>query len=151
MQPAGMVHALEQIRRLLAPAGVMVNILPAPEGDFIEVHHHGEVLFSEPKRPSLSENVLAAEAAVKQVLARGLFVIDRQDEFEFRTIGTSVPEIRAYWEEQSAFHAEPKEKERLEREGYLYAQVERLLGELAAGAQIVFRERVRITRLSPLK
>jgi hypothetical protein len=151
MEHEGMVHALEQIRRLLKLDGVMVNILPAPEGDFIEVHHDGRVLFSEPKRAALSENVLRAEAAIEQVLDRGLFVIDQQDEFEFRTVSSSVSEIRAYWEEQSAFHEEPKEKEVLAREGYLYAQVDEILDDLGVGAEIVFRERVRIARLSPLK
>ena len=146
-----MVHALEQIRRLLKSDGVLVDILPAAEGEFIEVHHAGKVLFSESKRLAPSENVLRAEAAVEQVLDRGLFEIDREDEFVFRTVGTSVPEIRAYWEEQCAFHEEPKEKERLAREQNLYAQVERILDKLAGGAEIVFRERVRIARLSPLK
>lgn len=151
MQHEGMVHALQEIRRLLKLDGVLVNILPAPEGEFIELHHAGRVLFSQPKRASLSENVLAAEAAVQQVLNRGLFVMDRQDEFEFRTYGSSVPEVRAYWDAQSAFNEVPKEKERLAREESIYAQVERLLDELGSGAQIVFRERVRMARLSPLQ
>jgi len=102
MAHEGMVHALEEIRHLLKLDGVLVNILPHPEGYFIEVHHNGRVLFSERKRETLSEAVLRAEAAIKQVLARGLFVIDQKGEFEFRTYGSSVSELRAYWEEQNA-------------------------------------------------
>lgn len=146
-----MVHALEETRRLLKFEGVMVNILPVAEGPFIEAHHDGKVLFSERKRETPSENVLRAEAAVQQVLDRGLFVMDREEAFEFRTYGASVSEFRAYWEEQSAYEEAPKAEELLAREAYLYAQVEQILDELGEGAQVVFRERVRIARLSALK
>ena len=151
MAHEGMVHALEETRRLLKLNGVMVNILPVPEGYFIEVHHDGRILFAERKRETLSEDVLRAEAAIKQVLDRGLFVIDQKDEFDFRTYGSSVSEVRAYWEEQNAYEEEPKAKDILAREEYLYAQVEEILDELGEGAEVVIRERVRIARLNPVK
>ena len=145
-----MVHALEETRRLLKLDGVMVNILPVPEGYFIEVHHDGRILFAERKRETLSEDVLRAEAAIKQVLDRGLFVIDQKDEFDFLIYGSSVSEVRAYWEEQNAYEEEPKTKDILAREEYLYAQVEEILDEIGEGAEVVIRERVRIARLSPV-
>jgi hypothetical protein len=151
MDHEGMVHTLEETRRLLKLDGVLVNILPHPEGYFIEVHHEGRVLFSERKRETLSEAVLRAEAAINRVLDRGLFVIDQKDEFDFLTYGSSVSEIRAYWEEQNAYEEEPKAEDILTREEYLYAQVEEILDELGEGAEVVFRERVRIARLSPVK
>ena len=146
-----MVHALEETRRLLKLDGVLVNILPVPEGYFIEVHHDGRILFAERKRETLSEDILRAEAAIKRVLDRGLFVIDQKDEFDFRTYGSSVSEVRAYWEEQNAYEEEPKAKAVLAREEYLYAQVEEILDELGEGAEVVIRERVRIARLSQVK
>ncbi len=146
-----MVHALEETRRLLKPDGVMINILPVPEGYFIKVHHDGRILFAERKRETFSEDVLRAEAAIKQVLDRGLYVIDQKDEFDFRTYGSSVPEVRAYWEEQNAYEQEPKAEDVLAREEYLYAQVEEILDELGEGAEVVIRERVHIARLSPVK
>jgi hypothetical protein len=151
MDHEGMVHALEETRRLLKLDGVMVNILPVPEGYFIEVHHDGRIFFAERKRENLSEDVLQAEAAIKQVLDRGLFIIDQKDEFDFRTYGSSVLELRAYWEEQNAFEAEPKTKDILAREEYLYTQVEEILEELGEGAEVAIHERVRIARLSPVK
>ena len=146
-----MVHALEETRRLIKRGGVMVNILPVAEGYFIEVHQDGRTLFSERKRDTPSENVLRAEAAIKQVLDRGLFVIEQKEEADFRTYGSSLPEVRVYWEEQNAYDEEPKAKELLAREESLYAQVEQMLDELGGGVEIVFRERVRLPRLSPLK
>jgi hypothetical protein len=151
MAQEGMVHALEETRRLLKLEGAMVNILPVAEGPFIEAHHDGRILFSECKREIPSENVLRAEAAIQQVLDRGLFVTDQEDAFEFRTYGSSVSEFRAYWEEQSAYEEEPQAEELLAREAYLYAQIEQILDELREGAQVVFRERARIARLNPVK
>ena len=147
----GMVHALEETRRLLKLDGVLVNILPHPEGYFIEVHHDGRILFAERKRETLSEAVLRAETAIKQVLDRGLFVTDQKDEFDFITYGSSVSEVRAYWEEQNAYEEEPKAKDLVAREEYIYAQVEEILDELGEGAEVVIHERVRIARLSPVK
>jgi hypothetical protein len=151
MDHEGMVHALEETQRLLKLDGVMVNILPDPESFFLEVHHDGKILFAEQKRETLCDDVLRAETAIKQVLDRGLFVIDQEDEFDFRTFGSSVSEVRAYWEEQNAYEEEPKTKDSLAREEYLYAQAEEILDELGKGAEVVIRERVRIARLSPVK
>ena len=151
MDHEGMVHALEETRRLLKPSGVMINILPIPEGYFIEVHHDGRILFSERKRETLSEDVLRAEAAITQVLDRGLFVLEQKDEFDLRTYGSSVAEVRAYWEEQNAYEEEPKEEDILAREEYLYAQVEQILDELGEGAEVAIRDRARIARLRPVK
>jgi hypothetical protein len=150
MEHEGMVHALEETRRLLKRDGVLVNILPDAEGEFIEVHQEGRVLFSEHKREAPSENVLKAEAAIQEVLERGLLVMEQEEAFEFRTYGSSVAEMRAYWKEQNA-HGEPRAKEVHEREESLYAQVEEILDEGGEGAEIVFREWVRIARLRPVK
>jgi hypothetical protein len=129
----------------------MVNILPVPEGYFIEVHHDGRVLFAERKRDTCSEDILRAEAAIKQVLDWGLFVIDKEAEFDFRTYGSSVAEVRAYWEEQNAYEEEPKAEDMLAREEYLYAQVDQILDERGEGAEVAIYERIRIARLSPVK
>jgi len=146
-----MVHALEEIWRLIKLDGGMVNILPVPEGYSIEVHHDGRIFFAKRKRDTLSEDVLRAEDAIKQVLDRGLFIMDQKDEFDFRTYGSSVSEVRAYWEEQNAYEKEPKAEDMLAREETLYAQVEEILDELGEGAEVAIHERVRIARLSPVK
>lgn len=151
MAHEGMVHALEETRRLLKPEGVLVNIVPVPEGYFIEAQLEGKTHFSEPKRYTLSEDVLQADAAVEQVLERGLFLMDETDEFEFLTYSSSVPEMRAYWAEQSTFEDEPPVDEGPTREDSLYAQVEEILDDLGDGAEVVIRERVRIARLLPAK
>lgn len=151
MHHEGMVHTLEETRRLLKPGGVLINILPVPEGYFIEVHHGGRIHFAERKRETLSEDVLRAQAAVKQVFDRGLFVIDQEIEFEFRTYGASVSEVRTYWEEQNAYEKEPRAEDILAREDTLYTQAGEILDELGEGAQVVIFERVRMARLNAVK
>lgn len=146
-----MVHALQETWRLLKPDGVLVNILPVPEGYFIEVQYDGEIPFSERKRETLSEDVLRAETAINQVLDQGLFKKDKEDEFEFLTYSSSVSEVRGYWEEQNAYEVEAKAEDALAREEYIYAQAEEIMRELGAGAEIVIRERVQIALLRPLK
>jgi hypothetical protein len=150
MEHAGMVHALEETRRLLKLDGALVNILPGAEGISIEVHHEEKIPFAERKRDTPSEDVLRAEAAIKQVLDRRLFVTERTIEFDFVTYGSAVPELRAYWEEQNAYEREPKPKDILAREELLYAQAQEILDALGTGAEIAIRERVRMARLRPL-
>jgi hypothetical protein len=151
MAHEGTVHALEETWRLLKPNAVLVNILPVAEGYDIEVHHGGRILFSERKRETLSNDVLRAEAAIREVLDRGRFAIDQKGEFDFLTYGSSISELRAFWEEQNAYDVEPKEKDALAREEDLYAQANKILAGLEGGAEVVIRERVRIARLRPLK
>jgi hypothetical protein len=151
MEHEGMVHALRETRRLLKTTGVLINILPVPEGYFIEVHHDGRILFSERKRETCSEDVLRAEAAIRQVLDRGLFAKDQKGEFDFLIYSSSVSELREYWEEQNAYEVEPKAKDALAREEHLYAQAKKILMEVGEGVEVVIRERVRIERLRPLK
>ena len=44
-----MVHALEEIQRLLRPGGSLIDIHPFPEVPLIEVYQGGRVLFAEPQ------------------------------------------------------------------------------------------------------
>src|SRR5919204_397683 len=48
MEHEGMVHALEEIHRLLRPAGTLIEIHPAIGSPFVEVRSGGNVAFSEP-------------------------------------------------------------------------------------------------------
>ena len=60
MVHSGMVHALEEIHRLLKPDGMLINIHPVPEGYFIKVIQGDRTLFAERKRETCSEDVIHA-------------------------------------------------------------------------------------------
>lgn len=146
-----MVHALKQIHRLLQPDGVLIDIRPHPEGAFITLYQEDRVLFSERKRDYDSEDQLAADRAIAEVLQQGLFDRDRSIEFVFNTHASSVPELRQYWEEiVVAFDDEEQEPAQLAREDRIFNQVEQLMSASSDWTTVAMRERCRMARLRRL-
>jgi SAM-dependent methyltransferase len=150
MDHKGMVHALEEIRRLLKPDGRLIDIHPVPEGYSIKALQGNKILFAERKRETCSEDVLHAEDALAESVERDLFTVDRRAEFDFLTYASSVHELRDYWEEINAFDDGPKDETIIAREEYLYAQVEEIMQKAGTGAEVAIHEKVRITRLRPV-
>ncbi len=145
-----MVHALEEIHRLLRPGGTFIDIHPIPEGYVIKVFQGESVLFAERKRETCSEDVIRAEEAIAQVIERSIFTVDQDTEFDFLTYASSLPELHAYWEEQTAFDDRPDDEAMVEREEKLFAQVEEIMQRSGEGTQVAIHEKVRIMRLKPL-
>ena len=90
-----MVHALTQIHRILAPHGVVADILPDRRVHGPTRHAGRPRVYVGSSRWCGPIGVLqktakkvadhrAADAAVKQVLRRGLFALQAADTFEFR-------------------------------------------------------------------
>lgn len=150
MTHEGMVHALEEMRRLLKPDGILIDIHPIPEGAFIEVVQGDSRLFSERKRVSYSEDVIQAEKALEEVIARKLFAVERRAKFDFLTYAPSVRELRDYWEDYDMFDDEPKDEAILARQEELYAKADQILQASGSGAQVATHEQANITRLTPL-
>lgn len=144
-----MVHALEEIHRLLKPDGVLIDIHGHPEGEFIEAYRGEKRLFRERIRETCSENGLHTEQALAQVVERGLFILDRREEFDFLTYASSVPELRAYWEELEAYW--PEDEVIAARQEVLYAQVDEIMQTSGAGTEVATYERAYITRLRPIR
>ena len=66
-----MVHALEQIHRLLRPAGTLIEIHPAREAPFVEVWSNGELSFREDDPGfDYEDDLRSAEEAVATVVDR---------------------------------------------------------------------------------
>jgi hypothetical protein len=93
-----MVHALEELHRLLRPAGTLIEIHPALEFPFLEVSSNGEVSFSE-EDPGFDyeDDSRHAEEAVAVVVGRGVFALDESRRFELRTHASSMEELRDHW------------------------------------------------------
>lgn len=145
-----MVHALEQIHRLLTPSGVLIDIHPHPEPEAVAVLQAGNAVFSEPMDEAESEDVLAAEHALNEVVRRGLFVTDRAEEFEFITHASSADELRDFWTEVMAFDDRPADAAELEREQRIYARLELARQAAGDGATVAMMERCQMTRLTPV-
>jgi hypothetical protein len=152
MEHQGMVHALEEIHRLLNPGGLLVDIHPVPELTSIRVYDHGEVLFEESQVDADDEEeVIRAERALAEVADRGLFVVGMSHEFDFQTYASSVSELWDYLELMSAFVNSPKDEAAAMREQELAARVEKILRKAGERAKVAYYEKGKITRMRPVK
>jgi hypothetical protein len=151
MEYEGMVHALEELHRLLKPDGVLIDIHPVPMWSFIKVYRRGEVLFEEMLPETYWEDVNRAERALAEVVEGGLFVVEMADKFDFLTYASSVGELRAYRELMDAFDDSPKDEAAVLREEELAAQVETILRKSGKGAEVAIHERGRMARMRPVK
>jgi SAM-dependent methyltransferase len=135
-----MVHALEEIHRLLKPNGYLIEIHPILDTPLVKVHNESIVLFVGPYPGyDYEEDLRQAENAIQQIVQRGLFVIERSIEFKFLTYGSSITELQDLW-------GEPAEA----REAELYAQVEEVMQAAGQGAKVALHEKARISRLIPI-
>jgi hypothetical protein len=151
MKYEGMVHALEEIHRLLRPAGSLIDIHPVLEAPLIEVYQGPQVVFAEPSPDYFGEDYRQAEHALAQVVSRGLFVIERSGEFDFLTYGSSVAELRDFMAKANAYDDSPKDESAVAAEEELYARVDELMQASGEQAEVVYHERARIARLKPVR
>src|SRR5574337_298805 len=101
MLPSGMVHALERVRQMLRPSGVLLDLHPAGDSPPIEVRVGKETI-----RVGVLDETDGcveyglAEAALAQVIRVGLFAIDRSTEYPFLIHADSLEELRTYLAEE---------------------------------------------------
>jgi SAM-dependent methyltransferase len=150
MEHEGMVHALEEIHRLLKPAGVLIEIHPAVEPrPSVEVWSDGRPAFREDDPVfDYEDDLRQAEAAVASVLDRGVFVLDDRRRFELRTHAASVKELRDHWALVGAYDPEEPEEGLLRRRDEMYARAHQVL-ERTPGSEIVYVEPATMSRLTP--
>jgi hypothetical protein len=149
MEREGMVHALEQIDRLLRRAGTLIEIHPALEVPFVEVRSNGELSFREDDPGfDYEEDLRSAEEAVATVVGRGVFVPHRRHRFELRTHASSVRELRDYFAVVGAYDPEEKEGALVRRQDEMYARAHEVL-DRSPGAELVYVEPATMSRLMP--
>ena len=146
-----MVHALEEIHRLLRPDGTLVDIRPYAEPSIVEVIVDDKTLFAEPKRETDNEGVLESDRAMDEILERKLFAVERGRDFEFFSYGSSAAEIREFWDRYNDYDPEPKEEDKQAFEDKVYARAEEIRKESGKDAEVAIHERVRIARLKPVR
>lgn len=148
MRPEGMVHALEEIGRLLRPGGCLIDIHPTRTATKIEVHQSGIVVFSGSVPGQSFQDIQSAEDAMARTVREGLFAMEREAEFDWRTYAPSISELRDYVAQESAYDDEPSKELLALQEGELAASVERVLRAAGRGAEVARLNRARIARLS---
>jgi hypothetical protein len=148
MEPEGMVHALEEIPRLLRPMGVLVEIHPALEVPFLEVRSDGDISFSEGDPAfDYEDDLRHAEEALTAVVGRGTFVLDASLRFELRTHAPSLRELRDHWAIVGAYDPEEKPEELIRRRDDMHARAGEALLQ-SPGAEVVYVEPARMSRLT---
>jgi SAM-dependent methyltransferase len=150
MEAQGMVHALEEIRRLLKPDGCLIDIHPIPEAPQFKVYQGSKLLFAEPHPGyDYEADLRYAEEALEEVVRRGWFLLEGQGEFDLITYATSAAEMRDFWAEVNAYEDSPIDDAVTAQKEEVYAQADEIRRAAGGGAEIAYHEKARITRLKP--
>jgi SAM-dependent methyltransferase len=148
MEAGGMVHALEEIHRLLRPTGTLIEIHPV-HGAWVEIRVDADVRFVEPDPGFDSDAELRpTERAVRTVVEARLFALDQEREFDFLTYAASVRELREHFAMVGGYDEGPAPSVTRRRDE-LYGRAEEVRVASGAGAEVVYREQAKISRLLP--
>ncbi len=101
MVHAGMVHALEIIRELLKPEGVLVDIHPTSEPASIAVRLRDRIIPA--GWVNESDDYVEydwADEALEQVVNSGWFTLEQRSRFDFVWHAASLADLRAYLAEE---------------------------------------------------
>lgn len=94
MPPEGMVDALLRAQRLLRPNGCLVDVHPTVESAHVEVGP--DLCTGDLHADDAWRRHGAADAALRAIVARGIFTVEGAQEFSFRRYADSVEELREY-------------------------------------------------------
>ena len=151
MDHEGMVHALEEIQRLIRVDGVLIEIHPVPGSPLIEVRSEGEVAFREPDPTyDYEDDLRHAEQAVDEIVRRGRFDLNATRDVDFVIHASSVEELREYWAVHGAYDDAPKVDATVVRENEFYDRMEKVMGGLRGHGHLLYTERARLSRLDPI-
>jgi hypothetical protein len=97
-----MVHALERARHYLRPDGCLIDVHPTPEQARLEIGVGTDVVdlsvvddVDESSGPRTRH--ARADAALAEAVARGWFVVEEQQEFQFRRYADTVAEMQDHF------------------------------------------------------
>jgi hypothetical protein len=152
MEYGGMVHALEEIHRLLKPDGALIDIHPVSEPSLIEIHQAGNVdrvgLLSVRQWCFEFEQ---ADIALAQIIQRGMFTVERNALFDLPTHYAAAAELGKDLKESIETFARDAQAaiEPLPQVEALTVRAEELMRAAVSGAELIVHERTHITRLRP--
>jgi len=146
----GMVHALEEVHRILRPSGQLIEIHPAREVPFVLVRTDGKIAFAEADPGfDYDDDLEKAESAVAVAVDRGMFVLERTRRFELRTHASSVDELRDHFAVTGAYDPEEKDETLLRFRDAMYERAQVALDLPATSQELIYVEPARISRLTP--
>ena len=147
-----MVHALEEIHRLLRPNGVLIDIHPVSEPSPIEIHQFGKVdLVGLLSVRQWCFEFEQADLALAEIIQRGRFTVERNALFDLPTHYTSAAELGTDLKEAVEVFARDAQAavEPLPHIEALTARAEKLMQAAVSRAELIVHERTHISRLRP--
>ena len=148
-----MVHALEEIHRLLKPNGVLIDIHPVSEPSAIEIHEVGKVdLVGLLSVRQWCFEFEQADIALAEIVQRGMFTVERNALFDLPTHYASAAELGTDLKESVEIFARDAQAaiEPLADIEALTARAEELMRATASNAELIVHERTHISRLRPI-
>jgi hypothetical protein len=101
MEYGGMVHALEEIHRLLKPSGVLIDIHPVSEPSPIEIHRDGKIdLAGHLSVHQWCIDFERADHALAEIVQRGLYYFEQKVMFDTLTHYDSAAEMGNSFKEE---------------------------------------------------
>ena len=148
-----MIHALQEIRRLLRPAGTLIDIHPVAEASPVEIHQRGKTYLA--GRLDVRQwcvDYEEANKALTEIAERGLFAVERQGLFDSPTYYGSVREMHTSLKESLDKYARDAQSAAvgLPEVEALIAPAQDLMDAAGFGAELTIRERIHIARLRPI-
>jgi predicted RNase H-like HicB family nuclease len=153
MEYAGMVHALEEIHRLVKPSGMLIDIHPVAESSPVKIHQGEKIeLVGDLSVRQWCSDYQHADDALTEIKQRGLFMVEREDMFNSLTHYDSSAEMLTDWKEAIDKFARDAQSinESVPHAEAMAARAEELM-QSASGAELIVRERVHISRLKPIR
>ena len=148
-----MVHALEEIRRLLKSTGILIDIHPVAESSPIEIHQGGKIdLAGNLSVRQWCTDYQQADIALTEIKQRGLFALERERVFDSLTHYDSAAELRTSLNEAIAKFAREAQSadEAVPQVDALAKRADELMLAAVSGAELIVRERTHISRLRPI-
>lgn len=147
-----MVHALEEIHRLLKPNGFLIDIHPVAEHLQIEIHQNGKIdLVGHLKVYQWCVDFQEADKALDEIIQRGIFTVEQKGMFGTLTYYDSATEMgTALKQSIQKYVREAEPVEEVSHVDVLAEQAEDLLQVAGSGAELVLHEKDHISRLKPM-
>jgi hypothetical protein len=152
MEYGGMVHALEEVHRLLKSTGVLIDMHPVAEALPIEIQQGGKTdLAGHLFVRQWVTDYQQADIALAEIKQRGLFVVERESVFDSPTYYASVEEMSTHLKKSIDKFARNAQwaAEDVLQEKALAARADELIRTAIGGAELVVHERIHISRWRP--
>ena len=147
-----MVHALEEIHRLLKPDGALIDIHPVSEPSPVEIHQAGNVeLVGLLSVRQWCFEFEQADIALAEIIQRGMFTVERNALFDLPTHYASADEMGTDLKESVEIFARDAQAaiEPLPHVEALTARAEEMMRAAVSGAELIVHEGTHISRLRP--